>query len=201
MTEVEDHGPRPEKRAKRDDDKEEEDWIDTLGKLATATSEQMQRLGFDQLVRETRGRSDITETVGQIMHPAAAILDELRQTGATVALSELPLTIEQIENAVRYGGHKSCHRDLPFLSKELVDFVRKGFFLVVRYTDVQDQVHLRLAPIGLVPQRDRRDRIVIDYTFWGTNAASLPTAPDSMQFGTALQRVLTTATTVYLLAF
>ena len=26
--------------------------------------------------------------------------------------------------------------------------------------------NLRLAPMGLVPQRDRRDRIVVDYSYW-----------------------------------
>ena len=49
-------------------------------------------------------------------------------------------------------------------------------------------LHLSLA--GLIPQRDRRDRIVIDYTWRGVNEATKFLSPDSMQFGHALQRIL-----------
>ena len=49
---------------------------------------------------------------------------------------------------------------------------------------------LRLSPAGLIPQRDRRDRIVIDYTWSGVNEATRRLSPDSMQFGHALQRIL-----------
>ena len=177
-------------RQAADEAEGEEDWINTLGKLAEATSDRMRSLGFRRIVEETRGRSDITDSVGRLEHPAAALLEQLRTVGAKVELSELPWTIQQLEEAVRYGSHPSCQRDLPFLAKELVDFVRKGFFLIVRYEDVKDQAHLRVAPMSLVPQRDRRDRIVVDYSYWNTNAVSLPTAPDSMQFGRALQRIL-----------
>ena len=49
---------------------------------------------------------------------------------------------------------------------------------------------LRLSPAGLVPQRDRWDRIVIDYTWSGVNEATWRLSPDSIQFGHALQRIL-----------
>ena len=40
---------------------------------------------------------------------------------------------------------------------------------------------------GLIPQRDLWDRIVIDYTWSEVNEATRRLAPDSMQFGHALQ--------------
>ena len=49
---------------------------------------------------------------------------------------------------------------------------------------------LRLSPAGLIPQRDRQYRIVIDYTWSGVNEATRRLSPDSMQFGHALQRIL-----------
>ena len=49
---------------------------------------------------------------------------------------------------------------------------------------------LRLSPAGLIPQRDLRNRIVIDYTWSGVNEATSCLDPDSMQFGHALQRIL-----------
>ena len=49
---------------------------------------------------------------------------------------------------------------------------------------------LRLSRACLISQRDRRDRIVIDYTWSGVNEATRHLAPDSMQFVHALQRIL-----------
>ena len=48
---------------------------------------------------------------------------------------------------------------------------------------------LRLSPAGLIRQMDRRDHIVIDYTWSGVYEATRRLAPDSMQFGHALQRI------------
>lgn len=177
--------------SKRHKTGDEEDWIDTLGKLADETSMHYRDIGFVNLIEVTRGRSDIAETVKSVPHEAADYLDELRREGAEVHLQDLPWTKQQLEEAIEYGSHKSCDRDLPFIAKELMDFVRKGFFMVMRYEDAKHIPNLRLAPMGLVPQRDRRDRIVCDYSYWGTNDASSPTAPqEAMQFGHALQRVL-----------
>ena len=130
-------------------------------------------------------------SVRSVPHAAAAYLDELRLSGAAIELKDLPWTADKLEEAAEYGSHKSCDRDLAFVAKEMMDFANKGFFVVMKYDDAKHLPNLRLAPMGLVPQRDRRDRIVVDYSYWGTNDASLPTAPqESMQFGRALQRVL-----------
>ena len=51
--------------------------------------------------------------------------------------------------------------------------------------------HLRLSPLGVVPQHDRRPRTIVDYTFHGVNDDTVPLAPlDAMQFGRALHRIL-----------
>ncbi|CAJ1940912.1 unnamed protein product [Cylindrotheca closterium] len=51
--------------------------------------------------------------------------------------------------------------------------------------------NLRLSPLGVVPQRDRRPRLIVDLSFFGINQESVPIAPsDSMQFGRALHRIL-----------
>ena len=70
------------------------------------------------------------------------------------------------------------------------DFVEKGFWIVLPLEDAVGLNGLRLSPAGLVPQRDRRDRIVIDYTWSGVNEATRRLSPDSMQFGHALQHIL-----------
>ena len=52
---------------------------------------------------------------------------------------------------------------------------------------------LRVSPLGVVPQRDRRPRLIVDYSFSGVNDDTIPLAPrESIQFGRALQRLLQT---------
>ena len=70
------------------------------------------------------------------------------------------------------------------------DFVEKGFRIVLPLEDAVGLNGLRLSPAGLIPHRDRRERIVIDYTWSGVNEATRCLVPDSMQFGHALQRIL-----------
>ena len=70
------------------------------------------------------------------------------------------------------------------------DFVKKGFLIVLPLEDSVGLDDLRLSPAGLIPQRDRLDRIFIDYTWSGDNEATCRLAPYSMQFGHALQRIL-----------
>jgi hypothetical protein len=73
----------------------------------------------------------------------------------------------------------------------MVDYVRKRFWVVLPYTAVQHMPHLKLSPCGVVPQRERRPRPIIDYTFSTINQHSVQLAPTkSMQFGKALQRIL-----------
>ena len=55
--------------------------------------------------------------------------------------------------------------------------------LIASVLPLKDDVGLNglpLSPVGLIPQRDRRDRIVIDYTWSGVNEAIRCLVPDSM---------------------
>ena len=49
----------------------------------------------------------------------------------------------------------------------------------------------RISPLGVVPQRDRRPRLIVDYSFSNFNEETVPLAPiEFMQFGRALQRIM-----------
>ena len=73
----------------------------------------------------------------------------------------------------------------------MFDYINMGYWTVLPYQAVRHLPTLRLAPAGVVPQRERRPRPIIDYSYYGTNAASVPIAPlHAMQFGQTLQRVL-----------
>jgi hypothetical protein len=90
------------------------------------------------------------------------------------------------------GPHRSAAVDYAdFLLADLHDYVRMGFWTVLPYHTVRSLAPLRLAPAGVVPQRERRPRPIIDYSFYGTNQSSLPLHPtQAMQFGATLQRIL-----------
>jgi hypothetical protein len=73
----------------------------------------------------------------------------------------------------------------------MFDMVHMGFWVVVPYSAIRLLPRLKIAPAGVVPQRDRRPRPIIDYTYNGVNTASLDLAPKhAMQFGLALPRLL-----------
>ncbi len=66
-----------------------------------------------------------------------------------------------------------------------------GYWLVLPYSVVRHMTSLRLAPAGVVPQRERRPRPIMDYSFYDTNQQSVPIQPaHAMQFGGTLQCIL-----------
>ena len=56
---------------------------------------------------------------------------------------------------------------------------------------VKDVPGIGLSPLGLVPQKNRRDRMISDYGFFGVNDNTVPLAPpEAIQFGQTLKRLL-----------
>ena len=117
-------------------------------------------------------------------------MDQMRLKGTPVKIDRPPLTPKQLAAAIAYGSHNSCNRDPSFLRTEMRYFVKKGLWIVLPLEDEVGLNGLRLSLAGLIPQRDRRDRIFIDYTWSGVNEATCRLAPDAMQFGHALQQIL-----------
>ena len=72
-----------------------------------------------------------------------------------------------------------------------MDFCEQGYWAVLPYAIVRQWKGLRISPLGVVPQRDRRPRLTVDYSFSGVNEDTVPLAPkEAMQFGRALQRIM-----------
>ena len=164
----------------------------TLGELARRSAERLTSLGWEGLVTEARGRTQMADGVGNIPHKAARLLDYLRRKGAGVVMQTPPWTAAQIHHAALRGSHKSAREHAEFVCEELLEFCAQGYWLALPLSEVQHWERLRLSPLGVVPQRDRRPRLIVDYTFSNVNQDTLRLAPpESMQFGRALQRVLT----------
>ena len=140
-----------------------------------------------------RGASNLPASVKGIPHRAARLLSHLAKRGASVPTATAPWTRERKDAAVIRGPHKSSDGERAFVAREMLDFCRQGYWVVLPYEVVVDWPNLRISLLGFVPQRDRRPRLIVDYTFSGPNQDTLQSAPrEAMQFGRALQRVFTT---------
>jgi hypothetical protein len=97
---------------------------------------------------------------------------------------------ERLDAAANRGPHQSTHEHIEFMRQELSEMTERGQWIVLPYSVVRHLPNLRLSPTGVVPQRDRRPRPIVDYTYSDVNDGTLSVAPDSMLFGTALTRFL-----------
>ena len=125
-------------------------------------------------------------------HPAAPLLHRLASLGVPAPSQGPPWTIQKQDAAVRRGPHPSAGRQhAAFILEDMYNYVRAGYWLVLPYQALRGHPNLKIAPAGVVPQRERRPRPIMDYTYNGVNSQSIPLAPPyAMQFGGALQRIL-----------
>ena len=166
---------------------------DRLGKLILlAAARFAASTSWDAFVTTTRGPSNLQHNIAKRTgHPAGSYLDRLRPIGAPVLQKSKPWSRETITTALSRGSHQSALSHMEFLRDEMSDMIDQGYWVILPYSNVLHLPHLRLSPLGVVPQRDRRPRIIVDYTFWGINDDTVPLAPaESMQFGRALERIL-----------
>jgi hypothetical protein len=166
---------------------------DKLGKFIRLHSKWYQELRWDELVRKIRKRGDleVRQDGNEDSHPALGLLKTFQRTGVPVVMSTAPWGIKKRTMHVRRGAHQSCKDHLEFIRTEMLDFVEKGYWMVLPYHLVRDDPQLRLSPLGVVPQRERRPRLIVDYTFNGVNKDTVKMMPaEAMQFGRTLERIL-----------
>ena len=162
-----------------------------LGKHLNTASSFLTQQGWLATVRAFRTPQDMPKSVEHLPHPAAHLLNHMRKNGVPIKMTTSPWSLEQRQQAMSRGPHKSSYEYQDFLESEMADMVEKGQWMVLPFHEVQHLPNLRISPIGVVPQRDRRPRTIVDYTFSNVNQDTVPLAPaESMQFGHALDRVL-----------
>lgn len=129
--------------------------------------------------------------MGKLPHKAAQYLDQLHRQGASVVFKTEQWTAERLDECLQRGSHSSADDHVDFVRDEMAEFVSQGFWTVLPFRLVKNLRHLRLSPLGVVPQRDRRPRLIVDLSFYGVNDETVKLAPPgSMQFGRALDRIL-----------
>jgi hypothetical protein len=122
----------------------------------------------------------------------APYLKRLTCCGVPAPSTAAPWTFHQKDEAYHRGPHPSAATHYAaFLLEDMYDYVHRGYWIVLPYEAVRHLPHLKLAPSGVVPQRERRPWPIKDYSYNHVNQAALPVAPtQSMQFGWAFQRLL-----------
>jgi hypothetical protein len=126
-----------------------------------------------------------------LKHPAIPLLSSYANNGVPVLLKSEPWSLEQKDAAMKRGCHPSASEYTPFLRDEMAAMRRKGFFIVLPYELLREHPGLCISPIGCIPQRDRRPRMINDYSFSFVNQNSQKLAPaEAMQWGKTLDRVL-----------
>jgi len=162
-----------------------------LGKWATEHARALAQMGWFQYFHVVRHPHSLNPHIHTISHPAAPYLAQLAITGATTDFPNNWST-QQRDHAYDRGPHPSAAQHYKeFLLADMFDYVQMGYWTVLPYNAVRHLPSLRLAPAGVVPQRERRPRPIMDYSFYRTNQDGHSHAPKhAMQFGKALSRIL-----------
>jgi hypothetical protein len=144
---------------------------DRLGKYITcAESAYLLSSSWGDFIQRQRGDPEIPSNVQALPHPAAPLLSRIAKHGVPVLLQSSPWSDEQKHTAILRGSHQSAKLETNFLRDEMADMVAQHFWTVLPYQHVQHLPTLRLSPMGVVPQRDRRSRPIVDYSFSQVNA-------------------------------
>jgi len=173
---------------------------DELGKIIAEQSDAFDRQDWDDFIHETRQRGDLLPTPQVTQgHPAGNLISHLAKLGTPAIMSTAPWGESELEHRLKRGSHKSCDEHLDFLRGEMLEFVRKRFWVLLPYRLIRKKLRrkiremhdFRVSPLGIVPQRDRRPRLIVDYSYYEVNQDTLQLGPkDSMQFGRTLERIL-----------
>jgi len=135
---------------------------DRLGKMVVRSIIALCHLSsWSCYVRTVCKRSQISRHVRRLCHKAAKHLDDLRRQGAKVTIDALPPSTATLQGHLARCPHKSALKHVEFVQEEFADFCEKGFWTVLPYAEVQHLPTLRLSPLGVVPQQDRRPRLIV----------------------------------------
>ena len=163
---------------------------DDLGTLLERDTKLFAELGWSGFIRGRQARGDLS-ALSRLRHPARRLLRQYKFRGAPVVLHTAPWTPEQCDASMERGPHKSSYEHIEFLRAEFAEMVNKAQWVLLPYDAVRHLPGLRISPMGVVPQHERRPRTIVDYTFHGVNDETVRLAPmEAMQFGQALQRIL-----------
>jgi hypothetical protein len=166
---------------------------DKLGKLIhEATCRFCQSHSWSDFVHRERGPSELQPHLHRrLWQPAAPLLQLLSKSGVPILRRSKPWSKARKEAAIKQGSHLSAKQHYMFLREEMANMINQKHWIILPYKYVHLLPYLCISPMGVVPQRDRRSRAIVDYSFSGLNQDTIALSPfEAMQFGRALERIL-----------
>ena len=146
---------------------------------------------WTSFIQQLRHQPELPTNIGTIPHPAGLLLQRIRRSGIPVLQHTHPWTQQEKDHAITRGSHPSAKAHSEFLRDEMAAMMEQRFWIVLPYRLVKHIPALRLSPLGVIPQRDRRPRVIVDFSFSGVNQHTITVAPyEAMQFGRAFDRIL-----------
>ena len=138
---------------------------DVLGEFISKDEDYLNRTSWVDLFHRVKGRSNFSAALHRLRHPARQLLYRYEKEGVPVLVRSEPWTLERKDAAMLRGNHPSTAAFSRFITDEMTDMRSKGIFILLPYTSLRHLKPLRISPLGCVPQRERRPRIINDYTF------------------------------------
>jgi hypothetical protein len=167
---------------------------DELGEHVMKATKEHLTHGWSSVIQPARNTGDLGtagETKQTKRHPDIQLLEHVGKHGVPVRMETEPWLQDLKDERFNRGLHKSCEGHLDFLREEMLEFVEKGCWTLLPHRLAREMKHLRVLPLGIIPQRERRPRLIVDCSFWEVNGETLSLSPrESMQFGKALERIL-----------
>jgi hypothetical protein len=147
---------------------------------------------WSEFIRQERGPSELQPNLHlKLQHPAAPLLHRLSKHGVPLLRHSKPWSQERRNAAMQRGSHQSAHQHYHFLREEMANMIKQKHWIILPYKYVHILPYLCISPMGVVPQRDRRSRTIVDYSFSGLNQDTMALSPfEAMQFGHSLDRIL-----------
>ena len=143
------------------------DWLDWYIEEIAQKYETSRSWG--DFICDVRGQGDLHPNVAYLQRPAAHLLDCFHKSGTPPIISSSPWTLQKIAVALKCGPHSSSIKGIEFLRNKYADMVEKQQWIVLPASMLKSMFGLCLSPLGLVPQRDRRDCMILDYSYFDVN--------------------------------
>jgi hypothetical protein len=152
----------------------------------------LENTGWHGVLRRTHNRGDLRPVIESSRHLAIELLKHLGKHGTPVLMHTPPWSANLRKGRLDCGSHKSCGEHFSFLCEEMMEFALSGFWTLLPFRLVKEMMtSLRISPLGIILQRDRRPRLIVYYSFWGINDDTVKLSPSgAMQLGQALERLL-----------
>ena len=161
-----------------------------LGKLISQYSTLVRKLGWEEFVKQCRGRVKFY-IQGAVKNLDRLLLHQYKHRDDPIVLTEESWTEGDRQVALAQGPHRSALEHTLFLCNEFDSMAGKGQWVVLPYSVAQNLLGLRLSPLGIKEEKDHRPRWLGDYSYYKLNCSILPLAKlSSIQYGRALDRLL-----------